>query len=45
MRSERFYLADILAVHAYFSVDWRVVYVTIQDDLPALRRETARLLG
>jgi uncharacterized protein with HEPN domain len=33
-----------VAVHAYFSVDWRTVYVTLQDDLPALRREVERSL-
>lgn len=26
-----------IAVHAYFSVDWRVVHVTITDDLPPLK--------
>jgi uncharacterized protein with HEPN domain len=26
-----------VAVHAYFSVDWRVVFVTIADDLPSLK--------
>jgi uncharacterized protein with HEPN domain len=33
-----------VAVHAYFSVDWQVVYVTVNDDLPTLRGEIARLL-
>lgn len=32
-----------IAVHAYFSVDWRVVYVTAMDDLPGLQ-EAVRLL-
>jgi uncharacterized protein with HEPN domain len=25
-------------VHAYFSVDWRIVFVTVADDLPMLKR-------
>ncbi|OYY94177.1 MAG: hypothetical protein B7Y41_07570 [Hydrogenophilales bacterium 28-61-23] len=33
------------AVHAYFSVDWRIVFVTAKDDLPALRFAVKRLLG
>ena len=33
-----------IAVHAYFSVDWRVVFVTIKDDLPALKSAVAGLL-
>lgn len=32
-----------IAVHAYFSVDSRVVYVTAMDDLPGLQ-EAVRLL-
>ncbi len=27
-----------IAVHAYFSVDWRIVLVTVADDLPMLKR-------
>jgi uncharacterized protein with HEPN domain len=30
-----------IAVHAYFSVDWRIVFVTVADDLPALKRGIA----
>lgn len=30
-----------IAVHAYFSVDWRIVFVTVADDLPALKRFVA----
>lgn len=26
-----------VAVHAYFSVDWRIVFVTVNDDLPPLK--------
>ena len=33
-----------IAVHAYFSVDWRVVHVTVTDDLPPLKRELAAFL-
>lgn len=34
-----------VAVHAYFSVDWRVVYVTAIDDLPDLQRAVRQLLA
>lgn len=34
-----------VAVHAYFSVDWRVVFVTVCDDLPMLKLEVAKLLA
>lgn len=34
-----------IAVHAYFSVDWHVVYVTAFDDLPPLKKEIRRLLA
>ena len=27
-----------IAVHAYFSVDWRIVFVTVVDDLPLLKQ-------
>ncbi len=27
-----------IAVHAYFSVDWRIVFVTVTDDLPVLKQ-------
>ena len=30
-----------IAVHAYFSVDWRIVFVTVSDDLPALKQGIA----
>ena len=33
-----------VAVHAYFSVDWRVVYITAMDDLPALQTSVRDLL-
>lgn len=33
-----------IAVHAYFSVDWRVVLVTVKDDLPVLRAALDRLI-
>jgi uncharacterized protein with HEPN domain len=32
-----------VAVHAYFSVDWKVVYITVVDDLSALQ-EAVRTL-
>jgi len=33
-----------IAVHAYFSVDWRIVFVTVTDDLPMLKRSMTTLL-
>lgn len=33
-----------VAVHAYFSVDWRAVFVTVTDDLPPLKRAITTLL-
>lgn len=34
-----------IAVHAYFSVDWRIVFVTITDDLPLLKGSIAEQLA
>jgi uncharacterized protein with HEPN domain len=34
-----------IAVHAYFSVDWRVVFVTVTDDLPLLKQSVAAQLA
>lgn len=34
-----------IAVHAYFSVDWKVVFVTVTDDLPGLRDAIQSLLA
>jgi len=34
-----------VAVHAYFSVDWRVVYVTAKDDLHGLQSAVRLLLA
>jgi uncharacterized protein with HEPN domain len=31
-----------IAVHAYFSMDWRIVYVTVVDDLPLLKQLVAK---
>ena len=33
-----------IAVHAYFSIDWKIVFVTVSDDLPLLKHHVARLL-
>lgn len=30
-----------VAVHAYFSVDWRIVFVTVNDDLSLLQHNVA----
>jgi uncharacterized protein with HEPN domain len=30
-----------IAVHAYFSVDWRIVFVTVVDDLLVLKHGVA----
>lgn len=34
-----------IVVHAYFSVDWRIVWTTALDDLPPLRRQIHALLN
>ena len=31
-----------IAVHAYFSVDWRIVFVTVTDDLPEVKQAIVR---
>lgn len=33
-----------IAVHAYFSVDWSIVWVTVQDDVPELRVQMQTIL-
>jgi len=33
-----------IAVHEYFAVDWRIVWVTATQDVPALWGKVARLL-
>ena len=33
-----------IAVHAYFSVDWSIVWVTTQDDVPKLRTQVQAIL-
>lgn len=33
-----------IAVRAYFSVDWRIVFVTVTDDLPMLKHGITTLL-
>lgn len=34
-----------IAVHAYFSVDWRIVFVTVTDDLPPMKERIVERLG
>ena len=34
-----------IAVHVYFSVDWRIVFVTVADDLPLLKRSVLLTLN
>lgn len=34
-----------IAVHEYFAVDWRIVWITATQEVPLLRQEVARLLG
>lgn len=34
-----------IAVHAYFSVDWRIVFITVCDDLPLLKQTLTVQLG
>ncbi|MCO6449577.1 MAG: DUF86 domain-containing protein [Caldilineales bacterium] len=33
-----------IAVHAYFSIAWEIVWVTATDDVPRLRRQIAGLI-
>ncbi|MDW8382528.1 MAG: DUF86 domain-containing protein [Verrucomicrobiota bacterium] len=33
-----------IAVHEYFAVDWRIVWVTATQEVPLLRSQIARLL-
>ncbi|MBL7141449.1 MAG: DUF86 domain-containing protein [Planctomycetes bacterium] len=33
-----------IAVHAYFSVDWSIVWVAATEDAPRLRRQLAEIL-
>lgn len=33
-----------IAVHEYFAVDWRIVWVTATQEVPLLRQQIARLL-
>jgi uncharacterized protein with HEPN domain len=34
-----------IAVHAYFGVSWRIVWVTAKDDVPALHARVSRILS
>jgi len=34
-----------IAVHAYFAVDWEIVWVTATEDVPMLRDAVARILA
>ncbi|MDX1581865.1 MAG: HepT-like ribonuclease domain-containing protein [Alphaproteobacteria bacterium] len=34
-----------IAVHAYFSVDWNIVWVTATKDVPELRHLVAEILA
>ncbi|HQY93270.1 HepT-like ribonuclease domain-containing protein [Caldilinea sp.] len=34
-----------IAVHAYFSIDWSIVWVTAQDDVPKLRAQVQTILN
>ena len=34
-----------IAVHAYFSVNWSVVWTTSEEDVPVLREHAARILA
>lgn len=37
-------MRDVIA-HEYFGVDLRVVWATVKNDLPALKRQIDQLLG
>jgi uncharacterized protein with HEPN domain len=34
-----------IAVHAYFSVDWAIVWVTATQEVPALRDQVGEIIG
>lgn len=34
-----------IAVHAYFSVQWSIVWITATQDVPPLREQVARILS
>ncbi len=34
-----------IAVHAYFAVQWSIVWTTATQDVPALRQQVARILA
>jgi uncharacterized protein with HEPN domain len=34
-----------IAIHAYFSVDWRIVWATATEDTPTLAQQVSALLG
>ena len=34
-----------IAVHAYFTVDWKIVWTTATQDAPSLRTQVARILA
>lgn len=34
-----------IAVHAYFAVEWPIVWVAAQDEAPLLRRQVAEILA
>ena len=49
MRSEKLYLQDIaafrnIAVHAYFSIDWFIVWKATTKDAPELGCQAAEIL-
>jgi uncharacterized protein with HEPN domain len=33
-----------IAVHAYFAVQWEIVWATTTDDVPVLRRQVIEIL-
>jgi uncharacterized protein with HEPN domain len=33
-----------IAIHAYFTVDWQIVWVTAREDVPELRRVVSAIL-
>jgi uncharacterized protein with HEPN domain len=34
-----------IAVHQYFAVNWRIVWVTVTEDVPFLRQQVAQILA
>lgn len=43
MRREELYFRNI-AVHAYFAVDWDIVWATAREDVPVLKEQIESII-